>query len=361
LGHELRNPIAAMAMASEALARLCGDAPDKKAMTDVIFRQARHAIRLLDTVLDVARIASGRLEVRRESIDLVAQVRATVSDWTSQVDSKRIDIRVEASVGPIWVEADAARLRQAICCLIENAARFTDAAGEVVVSVAVGGQPPQARVEVRDNGIGIEPAALASIFEPAVGRKPPRGGLGLGLTLARGLVELHGGSITAESEGLGKGACFRVLLPLAEGAFGQPAAGERLEGGRRSLRILIIDDTPDVVRSLEFLLKHAGHEVWAAFDGARGIEAARTVAPDVVLCDIGLPDMDGYAVARAIRADPSTAATYLIAVSGYGSDEDQRRSLDAGFDLHLNKPEGFVGLTERLASLPSASGRASGP
>ena len=244
-------------------------------MTDVIYRQARHATRLLDTVLDVSRIASGRLELRRERVNLVAQVQATVANWSPQFDAKRVSVRVEPSAGPIWIEADAARIAQAFGCLLDNAVKFTPAAGQVVITVAASDQPEQARVEVRDNGIGIEPAALATICEPFAAGKPQCGGLGLGLALARGLIELHGGSIEAESVGAGKGSCFRMLLPMAKGAAQRSSADALPVGGRRPLRILIIEDSPDVVSSLEFLLKHAGHEVAAAFDGTRGIEAAR--------------------------------------------------------------------------------------
>jgi CheY-like chemotaxis protein len=355
LGHELRNPIAAIAMAAEALSRLCADAPDKKAMTEVIYRQARQATRLLDTVLDIARLASGRIELRLARVELVAQIEAAVATWKTQLEAKGLQLRIETLPSPIWIEADAVRLVQAIGCLIDNSLKFTAPGGQVAIATRLPDQT-HACVEVRDTGIGFEPAAVATLFEPfraADGAgQSQRGGLGLGLTLTKGLIELHGGSIAAESEGLGKGACFRVLLPLVAEPMDRAAAARAVGKKSRPLRILIIDDSPDVVTSLEFLLKHAGHELAVAPDGTRGIEAARKVAPDIILCDIGLPDMDGYAVARAIRADPTIAGSYLIAVSGYGSQEDQRRSLAAGFDLHLNKPEGFAGLSERLAGLP---------
>jgi CheY-like chemotaxis protein len=355
LGHELRNPIAAIAMAAEALSRLCADAPDKKAMTDVIDRQARLATRLLDTLLDVARLASGRIELRLARIDLVAQVESTIAAWKSQMDAKGLQVQVETSKSPIYVEADVVRLTQAMNCLIDNAVKFTAAGGRVTIKAGITDRGTHACLEVRDTGMGISPADLPTVFEPvrqtAGGGQSQRGGLGLGMTLAKGLVELHGGSIAAESEGLGKGACFGVHLPLAAKSMGHSGA-DRATAKKRPLRILIIDDSPDVVTSLEFLLKHAGHELAVAPDGTRGIEAARRVSPDIVLCDIGLPDIDGYAVARSLRADPATRRSYLIAVSGYGSEEDKRKSLAAGFDLHLNKPEGFVGLSERLANLP---------
>jgi CheY-like chemotaxis protein len=356
LGHELRNPIAAIAMAAEALSRLCADAPDKKAMTDVINRQARLATRLLDTVLDVGRLASGRIELRLARVDLAAQLEAAVKTWKSATDAKGLQLRLELRKQPTWIEADAVRLTQAIGCLVDNAVKFTPPGGQLVIAAGLTDPPTHAFTEVRDTGIGIDPATVAVIFEPfrpadAAGQSQ-RGGLGLGLTLAKGLFELHAGSLTAESEGPGKGACFRVFLPLAAEPIDRAVADRAAARDKRSLRILIIDDSPDVVTSLEFLLKHAGHELAAAPDGTRGVEAARRFKPEVILCDIGLPDMDGYAVARALRADQITSGSYLIAVSGYGSEDDQRRSLEAGFDLHLNKPEGFAGLSERLANLP---------
>lgn len=356
LGHELRNPIAAVAMAAEALSRLCADAPDKKAMTDVIHRQARQATRLLDAVLDIARLASGRIELRPERVDLVAHLEDAVGVRKSQVEAKSQKLRFEAFARPIWIEADPARLTQVIACLIDNAVKFTERGGQIVITAGLSDEATHARVDVRDTGVGIDPADVPTIFEPfrpaGGGGQAQRGGLGLGLALAKGLIELQGGSIAAESEGRGKGASFRVSLPLSANPVNRAAADQPAAKSQQPLRILIIDDSPDVVTSLQFLLKHAGHEIAVAADGKRGIETARRVAPDVILCDIGLPDIDGYAVAKVLRAEPTTAGSYLIAVSGYGSEEDQRRSREAGFDLHLNKPEGFVGLSERLASLP---------
>jgi CheY-like chemotaxis protein len=363
LGHELRNPIAAVAMAAEALSRLCADAPDKKAMTDVIYRQARQATRLLDAVLDIARLASGRIELRPERLDLVAHLEDAVGARKSQVEAKNQKLRFETFTRPIWIAADPARLTQVIGCLIDNAVKFTEPAGQIFITASLSDEETHARVEVRDTGIGIDPADLPTIFEPIRskgGDQAQRGGLGLGLALAKGLVELQGGSIVAESEGPGKGACFRVLLPLAAEPTQHSVADRAAATDKRPLRILIIDDSPDVATSLEFLLKHAGHEISVAIDGRRGIEAARRAAPDVILCDIGLPDIDGYAVAKSLRADPTAAGSFLIAVSGYSSEEDKRRSLEAGFDLHLNKPEGFVGLSDRLASLPIGRNRAPG-
>jgi CheY-like chemotaxis protein len=278
-----------------------------------------------------------------------------VATWKSQTDAKGLHVDVETCKSPIYVEADVVRLTQALNCVIDNAVKFTAPGGRVTIKAGLTDGGTQAFVKVRDTGIGISAADLPTIFEPvrraASGGPSQRGGLGLSMTLAKGLVELHGGSIAVESEGLGKGACFCLHLPLAARLIGE-SSDDGATAKKWPLRILIIDDSPDVATSLQFLLKHAGHALFVAPDGTRGIEAARRQSPDVVLCDIGLPDMDGYAVARSLRADPATEKSYLIAVSGYGSEQDKRRSLEAGFDLHLNKPEGFIGLSERLASLP---------
>jgi CheY-like chemotaxis protein len=331
-------------------------------MTDVIYRQARQATRLLDTVLDIARLASGRIELRPERVDLVAHLEDAATARKPHVEAKNQTLRFEALTRPLWIEADPVRLTQAFGCLLDNAVKFTDAGGQIVITAGLSDQPTHARVEVRDTGIGIDPADLPTIFEPfrpaGGGGRAQRSGLGLGLSLAKGLVELHGGSLAAESEGRGTGARFCALLPLSAEPINRATIEPSATDDKKRLRILIIDDSPDVAISLQFLLKHAGHEIAVAADGNRGIEAARSFAPDAILCDIGLPDIDGYAVAKAMRADPATAGSYLIAVSGYGSEEDQRRSLAAGFDLHLNKPEGFVGLSDRLAGLPIGMNRA---
>jgi CheY-like chemotaxis protein len=356
LAHELRNPIAAIAMAAEALVRLCADAADKRAMAEVVHRQALQASRLLDDLLDLSRIASGKLELHQERTNLADQLRALVASQQPQLDAHGMQVQWEPPEQPIWINADAVRIAQVLGRLVNNALKFSQPGGRLSIRVRRQGAD-QVEIELADSGAGIEPARLPTLFEPFTRDDTVRqtgGGLGLGLPLAKGLVELHGGSIQAFSEGVGRGACFRITLPVADAPRGRCVAETTASSAHDPLRILIVDDSADVATSLEFLLRQAGHQISVATTGKHAIEHARHEHPQIILCDIGLPDLDGYAVAQAIRTDPSTASVYLIAMSGFGSDEDQRRSQEAGFDLHLNKPEGFVGLVERLQTLPIA-------
>jgi CheY-like chemotaxis protein len=351
--HELRNPIAAISMAAEALSQFAAKTAEMQAMSGVIARQSLLASRLLDELLEVSRIANGKLELRKERVDLVDCLRAAIADRRPVLDEQRAQVQLELPPKSIWVDADPGKISQALGKLIDGAARFTRPGEQLLIKVGSSDDQKLAFVEVRETGVGITAEALATLFEPLYqGQSARQAGLGLGLSVAKGLVELHGGKINAESEGPSKGVCFRIKLPLADVSRNEAAAIDAGVTHGRPLRILVIDDNPDIVTSLEFLLKASGHMLSAAATGKQGIEAARQLRPDVVLCDIGLPDMEGYAVARQLRASPDTASVYLVAVSGYAGDEDQRRSLAAGFDLHLNKPEGFVGLNERLQSLP---------
>jgi CheY-like chemotaxis protein len=355
LGHELRNPLAAIVMAAEALSRLCADAPDKKALTDVIYRQAWQANRLLEDVLDVSRIASGRMELHSDRIDLVEQIRNLITTRPA-VDAVHARPQAQLPDGPIWVEADAARLAQALGNLLDHAVQSAQKDDVLVVAAGLEDGGREAFIEIPDHGLGVEPASLAAIFEPFGQRRGDsrhgRSGLEIGLAVAKGLIELQGGRVTAESAGVGNGGCFRIHWPVAIPPTGQQDDAGTPQNVSRALHLLIIEDSPDVITSLRFLLNGSGHTLSVAAGGAEGIEAARRLRPDVVLCDIGLPDIDGYSVAQALRADATTAKRYLIAMSGYNSPEDQRRSLAAGFDLHLNKPDGFVGLNERLRTIP---------
>jgi signal transduction histidine kinase len=319
LGHELRNPVAAISMASETLSRLCGDKPDMKTMIDIIARQSHDISRMLDDVLDVSRISQGKIQLHKQRINLVDALQRVVAERQAVFASHNLHVHLELPAQPLWIVADPIRLGRALGNLIKNAIKFTNPGDQVFVTARVLDDAQQACVEVRDTGIGIEPEALTAIFEPfhqgdrKLGR---RGGIGLGLALTKGWIELHGGSVEAQSEGPSKGACFRVMLPLANESPAEANTDPAPAQHHRALRILIIEDSADVVASLEFLLRQSGHELAIASDGQQGIAAARQLTPDVVLCDIGLPDMDGYSVARQLRANPATRSIYLIAVSG---------------------------------------------
>jgi CheY-like chemotaxis protein len=244
----------------------------------------------------------------------------------------------------LGVQGDPARLGQALEKLLRNAAKFTAVGGRVTVRVARDGGGRRAAVVVTDTGIGIGPEILPHVFEPFTqadhSLERTKGGLGVGLAVAKGLVELHGGEVEARSEGLGHGAQFTMLLPV-EAAATAPAtaAPERpSEQERHARRILVVEDNPDAAATLRDFLVLSGHEVALAHTGSAGVETARRFHPEVVLCDLGLPGMDGFAVAKELRRDPTTRGARLIAVTGYGRDEDRRRSREAGFDLHLTKP-----------------------
>ena len=342
LAHELRNPLAPIFTGLEVLRRAGADREPRERAEEMLGRQARHLARLVDDLLDVSRLRRGKVRLRRERLDLARLVRATAEDYRPLFERAGLALAVAVPEIPVWVNGDVTRLAQVFGNLLDNAAKFTDRGGEVRVAVEVDREGGRAAVHVLDTGQGIDPDMLARLFEPfsQADRSLHRvgGGLGLGLTLVRGLTELHGGEVTARSAGAGRGTEFIVRLPLEPepAALGGAPAARRPTGG--GLRILVVEDKPDAAEMLRILLVLLGHEVAVAHTGPEGVEAARRGPPDVVLCDIGLPGLDGYGVARALRQDPATAGVRLIAVTGYGSDEDRRRSREAGFDLHLTKP-----------------------
>ncbi len=356
--HELRNPVAAISMASEALSQFAAKSPEMTSMTDVISRQSLHTCQLLDELLEMSRIVNGRLQLRKERIDLVARSRAVVNDCRPQIDDSGLSVRWELPPAGVWVEADSSKISLALRSVFEAVMRLSRRGNEMTIRVASRGADKLSIVEISEANLSIAGEDLAAIFEPFCQLETMRhAAVGLRLPIAKGLIELHQGEIHAANVQPGKGICFRVALPRAESERGQTTAAQTDAAGsngprQRPLRILVIDDNPDVGTSLEFLLKASGHTLAVAVSGRQGVEAARLHRPEVVLCDIGLPDIDGYTVARQLRAIPETASAYLVAVSGFASEEDQRRSLAAGFDMHLNKPEGFVGLNARLQELP---------
>ncbi len=265
-----------------------------------------------------------------------------------------LTLTLERGPGPAWVRADRTRLAQVLSNLLQNAAKFTNSGGRVTVRVAADSGTGRAVVTVLDTGIGIAPEVLPRVFDTFTqadhSLDRSRGGLGLELALVKGVVELHGGRVQAASAGLGQGAEIGFWLPLGEGLPASEAgAGAEISNAAASLRVLIVEDSRDAAQSLQTLLTWYGHQVTLAYTGREGVEAARRWRPDVVLCDLGLPELDGYEVAGALRGDPATAATRLIAVSGYGQEEDRRHSRAAGFDLHLTKPVDPAELRRLLA------------
>jgi signal transduction histidine kinase len=359
LAHELRNPLGPIRNAVHLL-RVCppGEA-DAIEAREVIERQVGYLSRLLDDLLDLFRIAHGKLRLRRERLDLVRLVRHTVTDHRRALETAGLTVVLSVPEGPVWVAGDPTRLAQVVGNLLQNAGKFTNRGGRVTVRLATEPRHRRAVLSVSDTGIGVAPELLPRLFETFTqadaGLDRARGGLGLGLALVRRLVELHDGQVEARSEGVGRGAEFIIRLPLEQAAAAVAPALPATAAISKSLKILIVEDNRDAARTLRALLTRYGHVVEERHSGRAGVDAARRWHPDVVVCDLGLPEMDGYQVARELRRDPDTAAARLIALSGYGQEEDRRRSQEAGFDLHITKPADPVALQRLLAGEPFPS------
>ena len=350
LAHELRNPLAPISNGLQILRLGTGDARPTLTMMQ---RHVTQIVRLVDDLLDMGRIDSGKIELRRRATDLVALVRDAVE--AADTECRRLDqtLEVDLPETPIPLDADPERLTQVIGNLLHNAVKFTPPGGRIRVGAAR--EAGQVVVRVGDDGIGIAPDQLGRVFElfaqvdQSLDRS--RGGLGLGLTLVRELVGLHGGSVEAHSEGLGRGSEFVVRLPLRDApsaAVPVPAAPERAGS---ALRILVVDDNRDAAESLATLLRLGGHEVLVAHDGDAAVETALAERPQLALLDIGLPGLDGFEAARRIRERLDADALRLVAVTGWGQEEDRRRSNASGFDAHLVKPVDPAALDALIAAL----------
>jgi len=354
LAHELRNPLAPIRYATRLLEPGVPPqmASDAKKMID---RQLAHMAHLLDDLLDVSRITRGVLEIRREHLDLREVVESAVAAARPLVEAAHQTLVASVPSEPLSVNGDAVRLTQIVGNLLHNATKYTPAGGQVAVTASPAGE--EVIVSVKDDGVGIAPEALATIFELFVQLDPTgtraAGGLGIGLSLARDLVRLHGGQIVAHSGGRGLGSEFIVRLPLAREppALAAPiAAPEKVAAlGAATTRVLIVDDNIDAATSLCYVLALAGYQVRVAHDGTRALEIANELHPNVVLLDIGLPGMSGHDVARRLRAEPWGADLQLIAVTGWGQEDDRAKSLEAGFDEHLTKPIDPETLLERIS------------
>jgi CheY-like chemotaxis protein len=305
-------------------------------------RQVRHLTHLVDDLLDVSRLTRGKVQLRKQRLDLGQLARTTAEDRRPVLEGAGLALQLEVPQTPVWVLGDATRLAQILTNLLDNAAKFSGRGRTVTVRVTADAVRDQAVLSVRDQGIGIEPEMLSRVFnvfaqaDKSLDRSG--GGMGLGLALVKGLAELHGGKVEATSEGPGKGAVFTVRLPLEQEPAALAASPSEPQPSGKHFRILIVEDNKDAANSLSILLEVLGHEVKVAYTGPAGVEAAREWRPDVVLCDIGLPGLDGYGVARELRLNPTTARVRLLALTGYGQEEDKRRSREAGFDYHLVKP-----------------------
>ncbi len=352
LSHELRNPLAPIRNSLYILERAEPGGAQASRAQAVIERQVQHMTRLIDDLLDVTRISRGKIRLQRERLELNGLVRRVADDHREQFTRNGVALEVAICDEPLHVEGDPTRLAQVVGNLLQNAAKFTPRGGRARLSLRRSAEG-SALVQVRDDGAGIAPETLSELFEPFVQAETSldrsHGGLGLGLALAKNLVELHGGEVRAASPGLGQGAEFTVCLPLAPAAEAKqgPASQATVTGGAR--RVLLIEDNVDAAETLREALELGGHRVEVALTGPEGLAKARALKPEVVLCDIGLPQLDGYAVARAIRSDPELRSAQLVALSGYALPEDVQRSREAGFDKHMVKPPDMGALQALLA------------
>ena len=356
LAHELRNPLGVVSNAFDILPGTQTPEPVSQELRDIIGRQISLMTHLVDDLLDVSRISRGQIGLAREPCDFAAIVRQTVDDYRAILESNGLELKLDVPSHPVWVVGDSTRLAQSISNLLQNTAKFTSPGDTVTVKLVELRDDHCTVLSVRDTGIGMESNFLGRIFEPFrqfdPGLGTRQGGLGIGLSLVKGLIELHGGEVHARSEGLGQGSEITIRLPThkltdAPDLSSQPS---KTDADRPACyRILVIDDNSLAGRTLQIFLADKGHKVELAVTGPQGLEKARQFLPQVVLCDIGLPGLDGYSVARQLRQEQGSTKMFLIAVSGYGQEEDQQRAKTAGFDAYLVKPISLKDLEKLLA------------
>jgi signal transduction histidine kinase/ActR/RegA family two-component response regulator len=356
LGHELRNPLAPIRNATEIIRALTPPDSPISSSTAILDRQVSHMTRLVDDLLDVARITQGQINLDTAIVSLSEVIEQSIELSRPLIDQRGHSFSVSLPSRHVKVQADASRLAQVFGNLLHNAAKYTPDGGNVSIATSIDGGI--ATITVQDTGSGIPGAMLGSIFD--LFKQLPRslarsdGGLGIGLTLVKRITEMHGGTVTASSNGSGRGAAFAVRLPLAEvsvperfssptRAVNKPAAGRR---------VVIIDDNHDSNQTLAMLLEIAGHEVESAYDGPSGLALVNTVAPDAIVLDIGLPGMDGYEVAAHLRGESATKDTFIVALTGYGQACDVVKARQAGFDAHLLKPARMDEMLKLIANLP---------
>ncbi len=352
LAHELRNPLAPIRTGLQII-KLSPDTSHANAARDMMERQVGHMVRLIDDLLDVSRISSGKIELRKERLDLRAVIAAALEASRPLVDAARHELTMKLPDDPVWLDGDLTRLAQAIGNLVNNAAKYTSDGGLITLSARQ--EENEAVVTVTDTGVGIPREMLPEVFEmfTQVNRTLDRaqGGLGVGLTLVRRLVELHGGRVEVHSAGSSLGSTFTVRLPVSTGSRSEERVEPQghVESRSDRQRVLVVDDNVDAAECLALLLDLMGHETRMVHDGPSALIAAREYQPSAVLLDIGLPGLDGYEVAKQLRQDPAFDATTLVAITGWGSEDDKLRSRNAGFDFHLTKPVEAAEVTRVLA------------
>jgi PAS domain S-box-containing protein len=354
LSHELRNPLGAIGNAIAIVERATPGSDQSRRAHTIIARQAQHMTRLIDDLLEATRITRGKIELHRERVDLEDLLERLCEDYAPEFARAGVSLELRGARDAVWLDGDRTRLAQAIGNLLENAAKFTPRGGQTMLSLAV--DKARARVRVQDTGRGIPADLLDHVFEPfaqgdtTIDRR--MGGLGLGLAVARGLVEMHGGTIRVEHTKPGEGTTFEIELPILAEASAVASATDA-HGDASARHVLVIEDNRDAAEALSTLLELEGHVVDLAYDGRQGLARARESHPDVVICDIGLPEMSGLDVARAMRAEPGLAPVTLVALTGYAQPEDVARAKDAGFDKHLAKPLEIDVLRQVIAAAPA--------
>ncbi|QYD73025.1 response regulator [Paraburkholderia edwinii] len=343
LAHELRNPLAPIRNAVETI-RLSNETLPARVLwaREIIERQSRQLANLLEDLLDVSRITTGKITLKRGTIELGSVLTAAIDVAKLSIDSRHHELVVDLPDSPVYLDADPTRMAQVFGNLLDNAAKYTPDGGRIAIRVKTG--EGKVVISVEDNGTGISPEELVQVFElfsqstRALDRA--QGGLGIGLSVVRSLIDMHGGTVAAYSDGLGRGARISVVLPMVPASsrdIDRPPA-KIGQAQRQRLHILVVDDNVDAASSLSILLEISGHHVRTAADGPRALKECSIAQPDIVLLDIGLPGMDGYEVARRLKGMPVMSQAVLIAVTGYGQADDVMRSKDAGFDHHLVKP-----------------------
>ncbi len=360
LAHELRNPLAPIRNGLHVLRRSGADAPAAKRIQAIMERQADHLVRLVDDLLEISRISRGKIELRRERVDLASVIDDAVEMSRDLVDAGELELRVAKPRSPLPLDADAVRLTQVFANLLNNAAKFTDPGGRVEITAER--ERDMGVVSVTDTGVGLAKDMLPRVFDlftqAADGYERGTGGLGIGLALVRNLVELHGGTVEAHSEGKGRGSRFVVRLPLSTETTARASPPEAEERGTKTpCSVLIVDDVPDIAASFALLLGTLEASVRVTHSGVDGVAACADFAPQVVFLDIGMPGMDGYETARRMRALPAGRRAHLVALTGWGGEETRRRAQEAGFDAHFTKPPEFHKIKELLDSIVQTASR----
>lgn len=358
LAHELRNPLAPIRSGIELMRRIGTTDSRVARVHDVIDRQVGHMVHLVDDLLDVSRIGRGKLKLEYRRVDIATVARQTAEDFRGNLESAGLDVRVRIPLEPIWVDGDKVRIAQMIGNLLHNAGRFTERGGSVEVECRRDPSRDAALVIVRDTGIGMDEALLSRLFDPFSQADQDlarsKGGLGLGLAVTKGLAELHGGRVIAQSEGTSRGSTFELTIPLSA-AIRRPSEPGIVVAANNPLHVLLIEDNVDAAHTLAELLELDGHDVSIANDGRAGVTLALRDKPDVVVSDLGLPgELDGYQVARTIRSTPGFESVRMIALSGYANESARALSRDAGFDAHLAKPADMMALDRELRAATAA-------